>query len=293
MSKVNFVSEFNLFMRYARDNGLSLRERMLWIALFYIANDRAVYNEQTNEYEWPDDFIRVSNSELNLYCCLDKRAIETLRNGLKQRGLIDFLPGEKNKRNPAYRLLYLSMNVGYKKVPNYDPNHTPNNVPNYAPNNAPNYAPNMSPFIKYKYTAGDNEMYGNDEDDDEDSFACMLARARTVIQTAYRSSFGSVPTTAEVDGMALAVANMNLVDVADKALLYTAQAGPVNRLAYFKALCADWHAEYIRTPEELSDHLTLQNMARNYPDMASEYIDKAAGAREARRCKYAGERAIV
>ena len=51
MSKVNFVSEFNSIMRYARDYSLSLRERMLWIALFYIANDRAVYNEQTQEYD--------------------------------------------------------------------------------------------------------------------------------------------------------------------------------------------------------------------------------------------------
>lgn len=85
MSKVNFVSEFNLFMRYARDSSLSLRERMLWIALFYIANDRATFNEQTQEYDWPDGFIHVSNGELNLYCCLDKRAIETLRNGLKQQ----------------------------------------------------------------------------------------------------------------------------------------------------------------------------------------------------------------
>lgn len=118
MSKVNFVSEFNLFMRYARDSSLSLRERMLWIALFYIANDRATYNEQTQEYDWPDGFIQVSNGELNLYCCLDKRAIETLRNGLKQRGLIDFQPGQKNKKNPAYKINYLSVNVGYKKVPN-------------------------------------------------------------------------------------------------------------------------------------------------------------------------------
>ena len=110
MSKVNFISEFNLFMRYARNNNLSLRERMLWIALFYIANDRATYNEQTQEYDWPDGFIPVSNGELNLYCCLDKRGIDTLRNSLKQRGLIDFTPGLKNKKNPTYRLCYLSVN---------------------------------------------------------------------------------------------------------------------------------------------------------------------------------------
>lgn len=154
MSKVNFVAEFNLLMRYARNNGLSLRERMLWIALFYIANDRATYNEQTKDYDWPDGFIPVSNGELNLYCCLDKRAIDTLRNSLKQRGLIDFTPGLKNKRNPAYRLNYLSVNVGYKNVPNdipnNDTNNTPNNAPNFVPNDVPNHAPNTSPYSKYK-----------------------------------------------------------------------------------------------------------------------------------------------
>jgi len=145
MSKVNFVSEFNLFMRYARDSSLSLRERMLWIALFYIANDRATYNEQTQEYDWPDGFIQVSNGELNLYCCLDKRAIETLRNGLKQRGLIDFQPGQKNKKNPAYRLFYLSAGVGNKNVPNNVPNNAPKDVPNNAPNNVPNHVPVPAP----------------------------------------------------------------------------------------------------------------------------------------------------
>ena len=139
MSKVNFVSEFNSIMRYARDYSLSLRERMLWISLFYIANDRAVYNEQTQEYEWPDGFIQVSNGELNLYCCLDKRAIETLRNTLKQRGVLDFQPGVKNKRNPAYRLNYLT--VGCKNVPNNVPSGASNNVPNHVPNPVPNDAP--------------------------------------------------------------------------------------------------------------------------------------------------------
>ena len=139
MSKVNFVSEFNSIMRYARDYSLSLRERMLWIALFYIANDRAVYNEQTSEYEWPDGFIQVSNGELNLYCCLDKRAIENLRNTLKQRGVLDFQPGVKNKRNPAYKLNYLT--VGCKNVPNNVPSGASNTVPNHVPNTVPNDAP--------------------------------------------------------------------------------------------------------------------------------------------------------
>lgn len=161
MSKVNFVSEFNAIMRYARDYCISLRERMLWIALFYIANDRAVYNEQTQEYEWPDSFIQVSNGELGLYCCLDKRGIEMLRNTLKQRGILDFRPGLKNKRNPAYKLNYLT--VGCKNAPN----DVSNNVPSYVPNAVPNPAPKCTeqgvmlgtkmylavpPYSKEKYT---------------------------------------------------------------------------------------------------------------------------------------------
>ena len=161
MSKVNFVSEFNAIMRYARDNCLPLRERMLWIALFYVSNDRAVYNEQTQEYEWPDSYIQVSNGELGLYCCLDKRGIETLRNTLKQRGILDFRPGLKNKRNPAYKLNYLT--VGCKNAPNDAPNSVPNHVPNVEPNHVPRYTeqegmlgakllPTVSPYPKDKYT---------------------------------------------------------------------------------------------------------------------------------------------
>ena len=116
MSKVNFVSEFNSIMRYARDNCLPLRERMLWIALFYVANDRAAYNEQTQEYDWPDSYIQVSNGELGLYCCLDKRGIEMLRNTLKQRGILDFRPGLKNKSNPAYKLNYLTHPLSNQRI---------------------------------------------------------------------------------------------------------------------------------------------------------------------------------
>lgn len=153
MCKINFVSEFKEFMRYAMQNGLSARERNLWIALFYLANDRARYNEQTGDYDWPDDFFLVANSELNLHSTLDKRGIDTVRNTLKQRGLIDFLPGERNKKNPSYRIHYLTAgeNVGFgcKNAPN----DAPNNVPNKAPTKpqqhtqyGPRHVPNMPPF---------------------------------------------------------------------------------------------------------------------------------------------------
>lgn len=125
-----------MLMRYAKNNGLSARERLLWIALFTIANDRATYNEQTKEYDWPEDFIPVPNGELTLQSTLDKRGIETVRNTLKQRGLIDFIPGMKNKRMPMYKMLYLSVDVGYKTVPNDVPKSSEvgyKNAPNIVP----------------------------------------------------------------------------------------------------------------------------------------------------------------
>ena len=148
MCKVNFLDEFRSIMRYASQNGLSLRERMFWIALFYTANDRAVYNENAKIYEWPDGFFPVSHNELYLYSGLDKRAVDTLRNQLKQRGVIDFVKGEKNKRLPTYKLNYISLRVGYKTVPNDVPNSVPNNVPNNVPNDVPNSVPKEPPLPK-------------------------------------------------------------------------------------------------------------------------------------------------
>ena len=162
MSNVNFASEFRLMMRYAKDNSLSSRQRMLWIALFYIANDRAVYDEATGKYAWPDDYFFASNSEVGLYSGMDKRAIETTRNQLAQMKLIQIIPGEKNRRNPAYRLRYLSENVGYIIVPNDVPNH----VPKEGPKHVPNHTPNHSPIPRYDIDNGADiqKVLGIDEE---------------------------------------------------------------------------------------------------------------------------------
>lgn len=133
MSNVNFVDEFTVFMRYAASNQLTGRERLLWVALFTIANSRAVYNAETQKYDWPGGFIPIPNNEMSLHSTLDKRGIESVRNQLKQRGLIDFHPGFKNKRPAEYKLNYLSLDVGHKIVPNNAPNNAPKDDTNNAP----------------------------------------------------------------------------------------------------------------------------------------------------------------
>ncbi len=278
MSKVNFVSEFNMFMRYARDNSLSLRERMLWIALFYVANDRATYNEQTQEYEWPDGYIQVSNNELNLYCCLDKRAVETLRNTLKQRGLIDFIAGQKNKRNPAYKINYLSVNVGYKIVPNP------------PPNNAPNDDPNTPPFYKYNIESGINagikHAFSDDEEDGDDPADLVYARVRERVQKAYQHNFGALPTTTELDLMTRCIEASYLGEVATEVINTTASASPRNRLAYLREVCNTWAYEWIRTEADLIEYMTLEQMGRKLYQDPIELYSKREEERSARKAKY-------
>lgn len=287
MSKVNFVAEFNALMRYARDKDLPMRERMLWIALFYIANDRAVYNEQTHDYDWPDDFMLVSNGELNMYTNLDKRAIETLRNQLMQRGLIEFVPGKKNKRNPAYKIHYLSVNVGYKIVPNTPPNYVPNDAPNNDPNDDPNTATNPSPFSKYNKDSGieGNKDVLPEEEEDTDNDLRTYARVRGVIQGEYQAAFRQPPTEPELEDMTRSIVLLNLVEVADRAVEATAKAAPKNRLAYFKQVCIDWSNQYIRTREDLSEYLWMQSMGAEMMDQNEYYAEKIRQW-QARRDKY-------
>ena len=90
MSQINFVAEFRAIMETCRRDSVPGRTRLLWIALFYLANDRALEDEQTGAWEWPDEFFPVNNAELATHCPLEKRALLEARNRLKQMGVIDF-----------------------------------------------------------------------------------------------------------------------------------------------------------------------------------------------------------
>ena len=100
MPIVNYVREHERFIEYAADEHISLSERSVWYALMHIMNQRAQGNV------WPDEFIRISNDRLLSLCPIRFDTMAAARNGLKQHGLIDFLPGKKNKESPAYRMIY-------------------------------------------------------------------------------------------------------------------------------------------------------------------------------------------
>ena len=146
---VNFIKQFKLIMEYGKRNKLSSYERVLYVALFYCANQVAMAAENQ---DWPEEYFPVSNSDIKSWTGLDERMIRNLRNNLKQRGLIDFKKGDGKKCDPEYRFFYLQQ-IGCKIVP--DSEHTESkNVPDtatdskYVPDNAHigvNFAPDTVP----------------------------------------------------------------------------------------------------------------------------------------------------
>ena len=94
MPIVNYVREHMRFIEYASDEGLSSGERLVWYALMHIINGRAQGSI------WPEGFIRIANDRLLALCPMQLGAVIMARNSLKQRGLIDFIPGSRNKRAP-------------------------------------------------------------------------------------------------------------------------------------------------------------------------------------------------
>lgn len=115
MPIVNYVREHTRFIEYASDEGLSSGERLVWYALMHIINQRA------QGALWPEGFIRIANDRLLAYCPMQLNAVAEARNRLKQRGLIDFIPGSRNKRAPAYKI-----NFFYPEIPSESPGGTEN-----------------------------------------------------------------------------------------------------------------------------------------------------------------------
>lgn len=113
MSNVNFIQSFNMFMEFSKRNKLTSHERMFYIALFHCANNLAMHAEN---YEWPDDYFPVSNSEMSMLTGFDERAIRNTKNQLKQKGLLDFKKGNGKKSDPEYQIYYMKR-TGYKIGP--------------------------------------------------------------------------------------------------------------------------------------------------------------------------------
>ncbi len=122
MPIVNYIREHEWFIEFAADEGLTPNDVALYDAILYFVNRRAEGND------WPEDFIRIRNDRLLTYCHMGFDAMARSRNKLKQKGVIDFLNGDRNREAPAYKLLYKCLDKSYPQNGGGYPQKTDNNV---------------------------------------------------------------------------------------------------------------------------------------------------------------------
>ena len=270
MSQINFVAEFRAIMETCRRDSVSGRTRLLWIALFYLANDRAREDEQTGAWEWPDEFFPVNNYELATHCPLEKRAILEARNRLKQMGVIDFKAGDNAMKPAKYRIKYLSVSQWCKNAPQ----HAPQEAPQHAPQEAPQHAPQEAPYyININRDKGINPGKSDEDDDDED---VISARAREEddpiadraeregdICAAFARFVGRRPYPAELERLVWCSHAMHFLPVmAAKAIEISAGSGAEKPAQYAMKILEDWKNNDVMQPHQISGYQWDEDIQR-------------------------------
>lgn len=270
MSQINFVAEFRAIMEACRRDSVPGRTRLLWIALFYLANDRAQEDEQTGAWEWPDEFFPVNNAELATHCPLEKRALLEARNRLKQMGVIDFKAGDNAMKPAKYRMKYLSASQWCKNAPQ----GVPQGVPQHAPQGVPQHAPQGVPYyININKDTGINPRERDEDDDEED---VIRARAREEddpitdraeregdICAAFARFVGRRPYPAELERLVWCSHAMHFLPVmAAKAIEIAAGSGAEKPAQYAMKILEDWKNNDVMQPHQISGYQWDEDIQR-------------------------------
>lgn len=262
MPIVNYVREHIRFMEYATDEHLTSSERLLWYALMHIMNQRA------QGKVWPDEFIRISNDRLLSYCPMKYDTIAAARNSLKQRGLIEFSPGEKNKKSPAYRMIYFYPEyvapdtesdadlAGYPKKSDYLGGNMGGNIGyNIGGNMGGKSGGNTGDFILNNTERYNRNLksFEDDEEDEEDISA--RARAREEAVSAWKMSFGREPTPAIAEGLVNRAVSLGFeAGVLGRAIEMASRNSMGSPFAYICKVLADWKTQKVKTLEDAEEY---------------------------------------
>lgn len=262
MPIVNYVREHIRFMEYATDEHLTSSERLLWYALMHI------FNQKAQGKVWPDEFIRISNDRLLTYCPMKYDTIAAARNSLRQRGLIEFTKGEKNKKSPAYRMIYFFPEYVaqdteqdgecYPKNSEYiGGNMGGNSGGNIGYNMGGNSGGNIGDF-NINYTMGNlyrtqRDFEDDDEEDEESSRA--RARAREEVRAAWKICFGRDATPAILKRLSDQAVMCDFEDgVISKAIQTAARKGANSPVDYILKVTSDWKENNVRTAMDADEY---------------------------------------
>ena len=285
---VNYVREINAFHRYANVNFLGSSERLLWFGLMDYIN-----LHYASGSEWPGDFISIPNKGILSHVPFGEDALTEARSRLKQRGLIEYLPGKKNKEAPKYRIHYFSMELstGYQQNVGTDyPEKTgnmPGNMPGNIPGNIPGNVPGSHPYINLNVTPRNPKPNVTPDDEEEEAEERAREEAVAVIDSAFRESYGRSATIAEANILALRYCRSGMTEpeVLREAVREAAQHGAKNPAISARRILSDWDGDYIRTVQDLNEWQVLKTMYHGddcFPAGSATYGDLEA-ARERRR----------
>ena len=103
MCNVNYLIEIRRFNTFAARTRLPASAQLLWYKLIEIMNQHA------RGGAWCDGFLRIDNPYLLAYFPMSATALADARRTLCKAGLLEYIPGEKKRTPPAYRLHYFSI----------------------------------------------------------------------------------------------------------------------------------------------------------------------------------------
>ena len=103
MCNVNYLIEIRRFNTFAARTRLPASAQLLWYKLIEIMNQHA------RGGDWCDGFLRIDNPYLLAYFPMSATALADARRTLCEAGLLEYIPGEKKRTPPAYRLHYFSV----------------------------------------------------------------------------------------------------------------------------------------------------------------------------------------
>lgn len=244
MAAVNYVTEHKAFIVYAQDNGLSGPERLLWYALIHLMNERAKGDQ------WPDGFIRLPNTTVLGLVPYGEDTLITVRNKLKQRGLIEYVPGRKKAEIPMYRVHYFSVpeaeapdeEAFYPKFSGKAGGNTGGNAGGNAPGNARDI------IVKQNETGNETKT---DDDDVSDARAQRELDLTQSLAEAWCDAYGPEPTPGEARRIVSAALLLGTSPaMLAKAVELAAYNSARNPGPYVVDIIKTWRDQEIATPEE-------------------------------------------
>ena len=271
MAYVNYVKECITFMEFASDERLSASEQSLWHTLFHLMNQRA------NGSDWPEGFISIPNARVLLYMNVKEDTLIDARNKLKQRGLIDYIKGDRNKRAPQYRMHYFhaELSTGYAQNGESYPEKSGNDRGNDRGNH-----PNLNVNL---YRNPKPSVYTPDDDGEAEERA--REALRQAVAVFIRREFGRDATVAESNRVAMAasVLGMNR-EMVEEAIKTAGTNGAKSPALYAVRLLNEWHADYIFNARDLDEDRALRDMYNGkLPGVGFVGYDEIEKARERRR----------